>query len=69
MFIAVALPLLLYSVLGSLKVAASCKFDHFHIFKSFTFLHVLNLGEEEKVTWGDVLGLWGLMYLWNVVFG
>lgn len=54
-------PVLCYGRLE--KLLYDIKFDHSHIFKSFTFQGVLNLEDEEKVTWVHVWGVWSWMLL------
>jgi len=52
----------------SLKLLHCIKFNHFHNFISFTCQGFLNSEDGDKVTWGHVCGIQGLMYLWNVMF-
>jgi hypothetical protein len=54
-------PVLCYG--GLEKLLYDIKFDYFHILKSITFQGVLNLEDEEKVTWVHVWDVCRLMLL------
>jgi hypothetical protein len=53
-------PLIFY--FGFSKSWGIALFDHFHIFKLFTFQGVLKLGEEGKVTWHHIWGVLALIH-------
>jgi hypothetical protein len=55
-------PLILFSGIPK-SCCIAIKFDHFHIFKLFTFQGIFKLGEEGKVTWRHVWVILALIHI------